>query len=906
MGFVRFLAVILELTIIYVEYILSLEKSISLCLTQSLRWMVLHDMVDIIIPIYNAFEDLQICLDSLYKNTDFDKNRLILINDNSPDERIAPLLDKQRTRKNVIVIHNETNKGFSNNINIGIAQSEENDVILLNSDTIVTDGWIDKMVKCAYSNSAIGTVTPLSNNATLCSVPIFCEENRLPEGVTVERAGKVVEECSERRYPRISVAHGFCMYVKREVIDLIGNFDAETFGRGYGEENDFCNRAEQAGYFHVMCDDTYIYHSGTKSFISKEKEAYIRAHEEILRKRYPVQMHNNDVHVIKNPNHFVSENVGIYLDINNGRRNILYVLQSDFREGAQDNCGGTQIHVRDLVSGMRDSANIFVAARDGDYLNLTVYYGDKEKLFKFYMGRYEECYQFTDRNARRVWDEILSAFKIDLVHVHHVIRMSFDIFYAAKEHGIPLIFTAHDFYFVCPSSTLIDCNGKQCAGKNDCDCRQCLENKCKIYPRLDFMKIWRTRCAQVFGMVDEVILPDRSVGDILLKYYPSIADKLKVIPHGYKKAESVSGAEESTEEIEYNIESVAKEGFSYNISGWAYPKEQPDSRGMMTYIVITNSAGVQVKVPVMPRERKDVVKSDFAKVGFECIIPADIPDGNTLRLAIVIEKSGKRYVKDNAYTTDKLKPGHMAKLNIAFIGGISRIKGGDEIADIIKSEKNDVNWYLFGTIGTESLAGLKQGNLIKSGSYAPETISELLMLHKIDAVGILSIVPETYSYTLTEALSCGIPAIVTDIGALGRRVAQDNAGWTVPVDSIQTGFEEIVGRIINVPEELQVKRKNAANVSIRSIHDMSNEYEQLYDMLYSDEAVYDCADRKFIYEAFKTGRGDTAQEVHNSNAERELEHIKASAGYKLLEKLWALHFPGRAWAERMLKRIMGR
>ena len=226
--------------------------------------------VDIIIPIYNAFEDLQICLESIYKHTDLKKNRLVLINDNSPDERIRPYLDSQK-KEGAIVIHNETNKGFSNNINIGMAQSEENDVILLNSDTIVTKNWVEKMVECAYSARCIGTVTPLSNNATLCSVPNFCQENELPKGMSVDEMAAIVEECSMKKYPRIVVAHGFCMLVKRELIRAIGNFDAETFGRGYGEENDFCNRAEQMGYIHVMCDNTYILHTGKKSFVSKEK-----------------------------------------------------------------------------------------------------------------------------------------------------------------------------------------------------------------------------------------------------------------------------------------------------------------------------------------------------------------------------------------------------------------------------------------------------------------------------------------------------------------------------------------------------------------------------------------------------------------------------------------------------------
>lgn len=161
--------------------------------------------VDIIVPIYNAFEDLQICLDSIYKNTDLQGNRLILINDNSPDERIKPYLDKQsETHGNVIVIHNGSNKGFSANINLGMAQSQDNDVILLNSDTVVTRNWVEKMTACAYSDPAVGTVTPVSNNATLCSVPLFCEENKLPEAWD-RKGGRA---CGAVQLPRLSRHHG--------------------------------------------------------------------------------------------------------------------------------------------------------------------------------------------------------------------------------------------------------------------------------------------------------------------------------------------------------------------------------------------------------------------------------------------------------------------------------------------------------------------------------------------------------------------------------------------------------------------------------------------------------------------------------------------------------------------------
>lgn len=101
------------------------------------------EAVDIIIPVYNGYDDLQLCMPSVLKHTDLTKHRLILINDCSPDERIAPYLDSF-AGEHILVLHNEKNMGFSANVNKGMAQSEDRDVLLLNSDTIVTAGWLDK------------------------------------------------------------------------------------------------------------------------------------------------------------------------------------------------------------------------------------------------------------------------------------------------------------------------------------------------------------------------------------------------------------------------------------------------------------------------------------------------------------------------------------------------------------------------------------------------------------------------------------------------------------------------------------------------------------------------------------------------------------------------------------------
>ena len=285
--------------------------------------------VDIVVPVYNGYEDLVLCTDSLRQHTDLSLHRVLLIDDKSPDGRIRPLLEKLAEEQGFEAVFNERNQGFSANVNLGLSWSER-DTVLLNSDTIVTRDWVEKLQRCAYRSDRIATVTPLSNAATLASVPVAFRDNRLPEGFTVDSYGDLVERVSLHRYPRVTVAVGFCMYVKQQACADAGLFDAETFGRGYGEENDFCNRCAQLGYIHVLCDDTFIFHKGTGSFDTEEKKRLLEEHTRILKERYPDQMKENDLYSASNPDHELRDNLNLYAALENGRPNLLYVLHLIF------------------------------------------------------------------------------------------------------------------------------------------------------------------------------------------------------------------------------------------------------------------------------------------------------------------------------------------------------------------------------------------------------------------------------------------------------------------------------------------------------------------------------------------------------------------------------------------------
>ena len=221
--------------------------------------------ITVVIPVYNAYDAVQDCLESVIRWTAV-PYRLLIIDDASTDPRIRFLLMSfAGETAHARVIFNDQNRGYTATINNGCKMAGCDDVVLLNSDTRVTEGWLTKMAACAKSNPRIATVTPLSNAAGVFSVPVRNRVNPIPEGLSVDDMGRLVEQLSPGLRPRVPTGNGFCMYLSRAALDVVGDFDAASFPRGYGEENDFCMRASQKGFIHVIDDATFIYHQRSGS-----------------------------------------------------------------------------------------------------------------------------------------------------------------------------------------------------------------------------------------------------------------------------------------------------------------------------------------------------------------------------------------------------------------------------------------------------------------------------------------------------------------------------------------------------------------------------------------------------------------------------------------------------------------
>lgn len=228
---------------------------------------------DIIVCVHNALEDVKKCIRSLRDADHSSVDRIIIIDDKSDKETRDFLKNLTKSWSKVEVFINNEQLGYTKSVNKGIKISNAESVILLNSDTVISKKTVKKLLNCLFSSPYCGIVGPLSNAAGFQSIPSIKSKglqtaiNILPHDLTCDQIDLWCEkQAVDFPYPSVPLIHGFCMAIRKEVFNEIGYFDEVLFPNGYGEENDFCIRAFEAGFTLRVSLDAYVYHSKSKSY----------------------------------------------------------------------------------------------------------------------------------------------------------------------------------------------------------------------------------------------------------------------------------------------------------------------------------------------------------------------------------------------------------------------------------------------------------------------------------------------------------------------------------------------------------------------------------------------------------------------------------------------------------------
>ena len=510
---------------------------------------------DIIIPVFNAFDYLKKCVESVLIHTDLHINRLIIIDDRSTDERIIPFVEDLilGNTKNIIFIKNKENLGFIKTVNIGMRYSC-NDILLLNSDTEVTKNWLDKIQKCAYLKERIATVTPLSNDAGIVSVPVFNKANQIPVGYNLDEYQSFIENISYKEYPEIPTGVGFCLYIKREALDVVGFFDEESYGKAYGEEEDFCYRCLSHGYRHVLCDDVIIFHKSSQSLSGYYQET-LKERQKILEEKYPVYKSNAARWMIYHPLNYINKNINFNLCIKNGKINILIIIHIwDMQLEDNKLIGGTSLHVSDLIQELRDRYNFYILVPINGIYRLYCYWEAGNESIDIYSS-FSQCYTtgFFDLEYSRMLKKIIKTYKINIIHIHHMIGHFFDMVDILKTEKVSLYITLHDYFSLCPRINKINNENKYCGYSGDNECNHCLKSYYNNHYNIvgiEQITAWRNVWSLLFSLADKIIVPSEAAKSEIIKNYEHLT--IDVVEHGINNNRNIEELDIDTDK-EFHI-----------------------------------------------------------------------------------------------------------------------------------------------------------------------------------------------------------------------------------------------------------------------------------------------------------------------------------------------------------------
>lgn len=465
--------------------------------------------VDVIIPVYKGLDFTRKCIESVRNARCSTQHRIIIINDASPEAGVNAYIEQLKSDSNLLVHENTANLGFVKTVNLGMRLSDKHDVILLNSDTEVSDGWIDRLVAHTKVGNPVATITPFSNNATICSFPVITGQKNLPLGMTLSELNEAFYAANCLSSVEVPTGVGFCMFISREAIKKVGLFDEEAFGKGYGEENDFCLRAAQRGWRNILACDVYVFHAGEVSFqesSTKGKDNALR----ILAQKHPNYEDLVRAHVTQAKAEQYRIRAASAIFKANKRPTVLMVNHALG--------GGTKKHVDELINQVESNLNV---------ISINPLVGRKNLVQACLLGpdiQLSFCFDaYADKHD---FLKFLQNSGVSKVHYHHVLGFNPEFLSVLRTFDAPFSFTVHDYFTICPKINLVK-DEMYCGELGVGQCNSCIFEEDNSKP-VEITE-WRNRFAWLVTDAENVICPSEDARQRMHRYFPSAP--IQVCPH---------------------------------------------------------------------------------------------------------------------------------------------------------------------------------------------------------------------------------------------------------------------------------------------------------------------------------------------------------------------------------------
>ncbi|HEY4044922.1 MAG TPA: glycosyltransferase [Rhodopila sp.] len=470
--------------------------------------------VDVIIPVHGGIDLTLACLESVL--VDLPRwAQVVVVDDASPDPRVAQELGKLAARHRITVLHQRVNRGFPGTANAGMRNDAGRDVVLLNSDTLVPPGWLVSLREAAYSASDIGSATPFSNDATILSYPSTEFPNAIPDLCETIYLDALSQKANAGHVVDIPTAVGFCTYIKRDCLNATGLLREDLFAQGYGEENDFCIRARHLGWRHVAVPGMFVAHVGGHSFGAK-KTYLIERNLRTLN-----QMHPGYDALIQE---FVRAD-----PLAEPRRRLDTERWKTFRTAARSvllithgRSGGVRRHVAERAAalraeGLRPIVIWPVASRDGKGRDCVLGNGPEGGTPNL---------RFSIPAELDLLTTVLTADHPVRAEVHALIGHDHRLLDLFRLLAIPYTIVIHDYSWFCPRINLVGAARRYCGEPDLADCEACIADAGSKNEEDTTPGRLRERSEIEMKRASDVIVSSEDVAARMRRHFPSIRTRI--------------------------------------------------------------------------------------------------------------------------------------------------------------------------------------------------------------------------------------------------------------------------------------------------------------------------------------------------------------------------------------------